>query len=59
MHAGKRDNLKELMYNAPLDTGPKQQRADPAQMQAAGARPTSAHAGAPYATHNAGALPDD
>lgn len=56
VHAGKRDNLKELMYNAPMDTGRKQQRADPADMQAAGARPTSAHVGAPFATHNAGAL---
>ncbi|GLC34392.1 hypothetical protein PLESTB_000733300 [Pleodorina starrii] len=51
MHAGKQDHAKNVIYGGPLDSGPKPQRLSPDQLPAAGRRPTSAHAGAPFATH--------
>ncbi|KXZ42056.1 hypothetical protein GPECTOR_214g438 [Gonium pectorale] len=51
IHAGKQDHAKGVIYGGPQDSGPKQQRLSPEALPAAGKRPTSAHAGAPFATH--------
>ncbi|EFJ48588.1 flagellar autonomy 2 protein [Volvox carteri f. nagariensis] len=51
LHAGKQDHAKDVIYGGPQDSGPKVQRLSPNLLPAAGKRPTSAHAGAPFATH--------
>ncbi|GLI67276.1 hypothetical protein VaNZ11_011460 [Volvox africanus] len=51
MHAGKHDQAKGVIYGGPQESGPKPQRMSPDLLPAAGKRPTSAHGGAPFATH--------
>ncbi|PNW81325.1 hypothetical protein CHLRE_07g351150v5 [Chlamydomonas reinhardtii] len=53
-HAGRMDHAKGVIYGGPQDSGPRPQRVAPEALPAAGARPTSAHAGAPFATHYPG-----
>ncbi|PNH11363.1 Serine/threonine-protein kinase Nek8 [Tetrabaena socialis] len=53
IHAGRRDQAKGVIYGGAQESAPRPQRAIPEALPAAGRRPQSGHAGAPYATHYA------
>ncbi|KAG2496283.1 hypothetical protein HYH03_005516 [Edaphochlamys debaryana] len=54
IHAGRMDHAKNVIYGGPQDSGPRAPRVAPEALPAAGGRPSSAHQGAPFATHYPG-----